>query len=211
VQLLILGTGLFALEVADLAAEIPGIEVAGFIENLEREKCGVALEGLPVHWVDDVGALASAHHAVCSLGTTHRVRFIEQVAALGMPFATVVHPTARISGRSEVGAGAIVSAGCIVGAHTHIGAHARLNRGVLVGHHTEIGDYATLQPGANIAGACRIGEGAYIGIGAIVLDRLSIGAHSVVGAGAVVTKDVAAKVQVFGVPARVVRTGVDGK
>lgn len=209
--LLILGTGLFALEVADLVSEIPGFRVASFVENMELGRCQEKLEGLPIHWVDDVAQLADSHWAVCSLGTTHRSRFIEQVAAHKMPFATLIHPTARVSSKSTIGAGTIVSVNVIIASYTRLGNHVRVNRGALIGHHTEIGDYVTIQPGANIAGACYIGEATYIGIGAIVLDRITIGSHSVVGAGAVVTKDVPDNVQVVGVPARIVKENISGR
>ena len=209
--LLILGTRTLAEEVADLAADTPGFRVAGFVENLDRERCREPLRGLPVHWIDDVRELARDHVAVCALATTKRRRFVEEAAALGLGFAMLVHPTAHVSGTTRIGAGSIVGAGAVVGARSSLGRHVLLNRGVLVGHHTEIGDYVTLQPGANVAGACRIGEGTYVGMGAVVLDHLSIGEGAVVGAGAVVTKDVPPHVQVVGVPARIVKEGVDGR
>lgn len=209
--LLVLGARIFAVEVADLVSEIPGFRVAGFVENMERERCRETLEGLPILWVDDIAALADSHWAVCSLGTTHRSRFIEQVAAYGIPFATLVHPSARISSRSFLGEGTLVSVGVVIASHTQLGRHVRVNRGALIGHHTVIGDYVTIGPGANIAGACRIGEATYIGIGAVVIDHITIGSHSVVGAGAVVTKDVPDNVQVVGVPARIVKENIQGK
>jgi acetyltransferase EpsM len=69
----------------------------------------------------------------------------------------------------------------------------------------------TISPGSNIAGRVSIGEGAYVSIGAIVLDRMTIGSHSVIGAGAAVTKDVAERVPVMGVPARVTKENIDGR
>jgi acetyltransferase-like isoleucine patch superfamily enzyme len=75
----------------------------------------------------------------------------------------------------------------------------------LIGHHVQIGDYTTISPGANIAGKCLIGNLCYIGMGAIILDGITIGDNSIVGAGAVVTKDVPERVQVVGVPARIVK------
>ncbi len=209
--LLILGTRTFAVEVADLVSEIPHLQVVGFVENLERERCQEALGGLPVYWVEDVARLAQSHRAVCALSTTHRSRFTEQAAAYGLRFATVVHPSARISAKTTVGEGTIVSAGAILASHSQVGRHVIVNRGALIGHHTEIGDYVSIQPGANIAGACHIGEAAYIGIGAIVIDHITIGAHSVVGAGAVVTTDVPDHVLVVGVPARIVKKNISGK
>ena len=210
-RLLILGTRSLAVEIADLASEIPGYRVVGFVENLERERCKEPLEGLPVHWVDEVTALAEDHWAVCGLATTHRNAFTDQVAALGMRFATLVHPTASLSASSSVGSGSIVSRGVMVAAHTHIGSHVFINRGVLIGHHTAIRDYTTIQPGANVAGCCEIEEAVFIGMGALVLDRIKLGAHSVVGAGSLVNRDVRAGVQVVGAPARIIKTGITGR
>jgi sugar O-acyltransferase (sialic acid O-acetyltransferase NeuD family) len=208
---LILGTRTLALEIADLVSDTPGLKVAGFVENMDRGRAADPLEGYPVHWVDDIGSLATDHLALCGLATTRRSLFVEQVAELGFEFATLVHPTARVSGRTSVEEGTIVSAGAIVGAYTELGAHVLVNRGALIGHHTRVGDFASIQPGANIAGACTIGRATYIGMGAVVLDHTSIGSDAVVGAGAVVVKDVPGNVQVTGVPARVVKEKIVGK
>ena len=71
-RLLILGTRTFAVEVADLASDVPDIIVDGFVENMDRDKVGTHLEQLPIHWIDDVATLADTHQAVCALSTTHR-------------------------------------------------------------------------------------------------------------------------------------------
>lgn len=210
-RLLILGTRTLAEEIADLATEIPEIRHVGYVENMEQSKAGGDIGGLPVHWVEEVSEMSGNHWAVCGLATTHRGRFVEQVAATGLRFTTLVHPSSRISTRSSIGEGTILSVNTVIAAHTTLGRHVLVNRGALIGHHTEIGDYVSIQPGANIAGLCRMGTGTYIGMGAVVIDGISIGAHSVVGAGAVVTKDVPDNVLVVGVPARVVKEGIAGK
>lgn len=206
--LVILGSHILSVEVADLA-EQAGWEVVAFIENLDRARCAERLEGLPVLWIEEVNALAGTHAAVMGLGTTRRSGFVDAVAATGIPFATVQHPSAVVSPRSEVGAGSVLSAQTVVGARSRIGRHVLLNRGATVGHHSEVGDFASVQPGAKIAGKCHVAAGAWIGIGATVVDRIAIGEGSVVGAGAVVTKDVPARVRVMGVPARVVAEGIE--
>ncbi len=210
-RVLILGTHLLAEELADLISEMPGWHVAGFVENLDPERCRQPLLGLPVYWIDAVGELAGDHQAVCGISTTHRVRFIEQARAQGLRFATLVHPSSRVSRTSRLGEGTLIGAGVQVAAHTTIGRFVFVNRGALVGHHTTIEDFATIQPGANVAGACHVGRCAWISMSACVLDRKTVGAHSIVGAGAVVTRDVPAHVQVTGVPARVVKEQVAGK
>lgn len=210
-KLIVLGTRVFAEEVADLVSDCPEYELTAFGENWERARCERPLLGLPIIWIDDLAPLAASHAAVCAIGTTHRSRFIEQVEALGFRFATIRHPTARVSRTSRLGPGTIVSAGVMVAAHTTLGRHVIVNRGSLIGHHTTIGDCVTISPGANIAGRVTIGDGTYVGMGAIVLDSLTIGCGAVIGAGSLVTRDVPDHVQVVGVPARVSRENVDGR
>ena len=210
-RLVILGTRVFAEEVADLVADCAEYELVAFGENWERSRCGSLLLGLPILWVDELAALAPTHVALCAIGTTRRAAFIRQVEAMGFRFATVRHPTARVSRTSTVGAGSILSVGVIVAAHTTIGGHVIVNRGSLIGHHTTVGHGVTISPGANIAGRITIGDGAYVGMGAIILDSLTIGRGSVIGAGSLVTRDVPDNVQVMGVPARITKEGVTGR
>lgn len=208
-RLVILGSHAFAEEVADIVQQAGAPELVGFVENWDRGRCAEPLLGLPVTWIDDAGPLAERHEAVCAIGTTKRDRFVEQAAGMGFSFAQVRHPTVVAAPSAAIGEGCILGAGTVVGAATRVGDHVILNRGVLVGHHTEIGDCVTVSPGANLAGRVTIGDKAYIGMGAIVLDDRTVGAGAIVAAGAVVTRDVPAHAQVVGVPARVVKEGVE--
>jgi sugar O-acyltransferase (sialic acid O-acetyltransferase NeuD family) len=207
---LILGARVYAREVADLISEVPELELKGFVENLDPERCGALLEGLPVYWVDELASLSATHWGLCAFGSTQRMGFVRQACGLGMRFATLVHPGARVSPRSTVDEGAIVCPGVQVASHSQIGAHTLISRGSLIGHDTEIGAGVTVAPGANIAGRCRIGAGSYIGMGAIVTEKLRIGEGAIVTAGSVVTRDVPDRVMVAGMPALVVKTNVEG-
>ena len=190
---------------ADVAACGDEYTLAGFVENWDRGRCGERLNGLPILWVDDLAERAPDHWVICSLGTTERWRFIEQVAAQGLRFATLAHPSVNLAPTSAIGEGTFLGPGVIVAAEARLGRHVRVNRGAMIGHHTTVGEYTTIQPGANIAGCCQIGVMACVGIGAIVTERIRIGSHSMVCAGAVVTKDVPDGVQAAGRPARGIR------
>jgi len=209
--LLILGTTQYALVFADAFSDLPQFQVTGFVENLDRQRCGQRHGGLPIHWVDDIPPLRETHAVICCLSTTHRDRYVQQVKELGFPFATLIHPTAMVSKKSTLAEGTSLNIGCIVAGFTRIGRYVQINRGVTIGHHTTIEDYVTIQPGVNIAGNCHLGPQTYIGIGATVVDGITIGAHSIIGAGSVVTRDVPDHVLVVGVPAKVVKEGIEGK
>jgi len=210
VSLVLLGTRTLAVELADVISEIPGYEVVAFIENMDPQRCREPLEGLPVLWVDALARMSGVQ-AVCGLATTHRGRYVDQVTALEVPFASLAHPTARVSRTAELGEGCFISPFANVSAHTILASQVFVNRGVLIGHHTRIGEYCTLQPGANIAGMVTIGQRTYIGMGAVIRDNITIGEGCVIGAGAVVTKDLPAHVLALGVPARIVEDNIEGK
>ena len=208
---LILGTRTLAVEVLDLISDMPGYEVTGFVENMNRELAGTELEGRPIYWIDDVPKFAGTHLGVCALSTTHRRAYVEQAAALGLRLGTFIHPTARVSSRARLGDGSFISAMAVIATHTTLGRCVFVNRGALIGHHTSIGDYCTIQPGANVAGTVTVGNDTYVGMGAVVLERHTIGQGCVIAAGAVVTHDLPDHVQVMGVPARIVKSDIEAK
>lgn len=209
-RLLVLGTTDFSSTVAVTAAAA-GYRVAGFVENLEPGRCAKPLAGLPVHWIDDVGPLAATHLTVCGLGTTRRSSFVEQAAAHGFRFASVVHPTAVVGRGVVLGEGCYVGVRSVVGDRTRIGGHALVLQGSLVGHDSALGRYCSLLMGANVGSGCEIGEATYVATGGVVVDGVRVGMRAVVSAGAVVEEEVPDRVQVVGVPARIVCEGIEGR
>lgn len=205
-KLVILGAGLFAEDAADTVRHAGGFDLLGFVEGLDRERCGRLLLGLPVFWHEDPDWLGKDVLAIAAIGSPKRRGLVEQVASLGIKFATVVHPSAYLAEGVVRGRGTMVGPGTMIAAGTVFDGQALVNRGVMIGHHVYIEKYVTISPGTSIAGRVRIGEGSFIGMGAIILDGITIGKNSVVGAGALVTKDVPDNVQVMGLPARIVKS-----
>jgi sugar O-acyltransferase (sialic acid O-acetyltransferase NeuD family) len=116
-------------------------------------------------------------------------------------YATVIHPSAIVAPEVQVEDGVQVLAGAIVQAGCRLGANVIVNTGARVDHDCIIDSHAHVAPGVTICGAVHVGTGAYIGAGATVIQGIRIGAGSVIGAGALVIRDIPQEAKVVGVPA----------
>jgi len=208
--LVILGAGTFALETLDIAETVGGFEPLAFAVSLERPAPGAQLAGLPIYFADDLPFSPTGCALVTGIASTQRRALVETMLARGYRFTSVIHPSAIISKRSTVGAGCVINPGVIIASNTVIDDHVILNRGSLIGHDNHLHSFVTVGPGANLAGGLSVGAGTYIGVGAVIRDHLSIGAGALVAAGAVVVKSVADNTQVGGLPAQVMKIGVNG-
>ncbi|HEY4185082.1 MAG TPA: acetyltransferase [Polyangia bacterium] len=137
-----------------------------------------------------------------------RARAAETLTRAGATLATVVHPSAVLSPRAEVGAGTVVFALAVLNVGARVGTGAIINSGAVVEHDVVIGDFAHVASNAALAGGARLGAQALLGTGANVLPACTIGDRSIVGAGAVVNRDVPTDVTVAGVPARLLESSV---
>ena len=201
-NLLILGAGTYAMEVAEMAEEAD-YQVIGFAVNVEpRPEPIQTLVGHPVWWLEDVGEFCRVCRTIAAIVSPERKGIINQAGERGFVFAHLIHPSAAVSPTAFVEFGTIISRQVAVGYRASIRSHVIINRGATIGHHCVLEAFSTVGPGANLAGRVVVGKGAVIGMGANVLEGRKIGEGAIVGAGAVVTRDVAPGAKVMGVPAR---------
>jgi sugar O-acyltransferase (sialic acid O-acetyltransferase NeuD family) len=195
-SLYLVGTGSFAVEVAEWASDA-GWSVAGFVELLDSSRVGTSIGGLQV--VDPAHPPGGARAAIALGGDRfeHRSRLGE-----GWDAATIVHSHAHVSRSAELAGGCVVGPGAVIGAEVAVGEHALISRGALVGHHARIGTFVSLLPGANVGGHAEIEDRATVGMSAAIANNVRVGPRSTIAAGAVVVSPVAAGVRVQGVPAR---------
>lgn len=105
-----------------------------------------------------------------------------------------------------------------------IGLGAKIGKGVILGYgglgvviheRTEIGDNVNIGTGVTIGGTSRkykvpiIGENSIISSGTKIIGPVSVGKNCIIGANAVVVDDIPDNCVAVGVPAKVIKTGIN--
>ncbi|HEY0970449.1 MAG TPA: acetyltransferase [Gemmatimonadales bacterium] len=209
-RVIVVGAGGHGRVVADLARTL-GLTVVGYADADERRLGAV---------VDSAGAavlLTQAELVACArgerewpcgvdtvaLGVGDNLARARLLAGLGTgAVATLVHPSAWVSGTATVGNGSVVLAGAVVNTDARLGNGTIVNSRATIEHDCVLEDGAHVSPGATLCGAVRVGAGSWIGAGAVIIPGRRVGAGCVVGAGAVVIRDVPDGATVAGNPAR---------
>lgn len=119
-----------------------------------------------------------------------RRQLFEKFKAKGYRFASVIHPSAVVSGDVKLGEGVQILAGTVVQAGSQIGENTILNTRVSVDHDCQIAAHVHVAPGATLCGGVRVASDVHIGTGACVVQGVRIGTGVLIGAGSVIVKDV---------------------
>ncbi len=202
-ELIILGAGPHAAEMADIVAAVnscsPRWRLRGFLSATAGAATGSPageLNGYPV-----LGTLADLPaYPAAEVLLEYGVRL---PAGAGNPVQSLVAPSAFVSRSARLGAGSVVYPHCFVGARAVLGERAFLLAGAIINHDVHLDSDVTVCSGATLAGGVRVERGAYLGQRCTVRQDLCVGADSLVGMGSVVTADVPPRAVVAGNPARV--------
>lgn len=202
-EVILIGAGAMAEEVADLAADM-GIFVRALIEGLDPNRAAPD-DPTPVLWVDEQGEFRPDLPVIPAIGSPKRWQLVDRLVSEGRLLATLIHPSSTISRSALIEPGCVIFPHVVIGARAHIGRGTILNRGSLIGHHTHLGDHVFVGPGANVAGKVVVGDRVHVGLAAVIRDGIQVEDDALIGAGAVVVDDVAGGTTVVGVPARPMR------
>ncbi len=193
--LAIFGAGGLGREVLVLTHQInedrPTWRLTGFYDDVQPAPD--ARLGLPyLGTTADLNAVSEPLHVTVAVGNSRsRAAVVARLTSPQLSFATLVHPGVACAPyqRVQLGAGCIISQGCILTTDIMLGRHVLLNLGCTIGHDAVLEDFCSLMPHANVGGAAHLAAGVYLGTNATVINQVRVGAHTIVGAGAVAVRN----------------------
>ena len=176
----------------------------GFVDDTpEKQQAGAW--GLPVFGRDALARHPQARVLAVPGGPQSYKMRAQIVGSLGLPsqrFATVIHPTARVSPLAKIGHGVLIMAGVVITSNAVIGNHVVVLPNSVIHHDAQIGDWTLIGSNVTVAGNTSIGDNCYIASGSSIMDGLTIGAGALIGLGSTVIRSAAAGSRIAGNPAR---------
>lgn len=188
-----------------------GQEVLGYLEDILGAECSekavfMVTSGVPDRTNLDIPVIhldefdPTQYLTVVAIGSPYSRRAVVEQLPSNTEYGTLIHPSAVVSKRAQIGVGTIIAPGCVVTASVQIGAHSHINYNSTISHDSVVGDYFTTGPGAHLNGNCTVGHGVYLGSNAAVKQRTQICSDVVIGMGGVVVKDIIETGTYVGVP-----------
>jgi sugar O-acyltransferase (sialic acid O-acetyltransferase NeuD family) len=182
----------------------PRYRLLAFIDDLP-EKHGKQFFGHPVRTREALRAWPEAHVLAVPGGpASFRLRR-SVIAGLDVAqnrFATVIHPSARVSPLATIGRNTLIMAGVVVTSNAVIGDHVCILPNTVIHHDVEIGSWTLLGANVTIAGSVVVEDNCYVASGTSIMNGLRVGAGALIGIGSNVIRAVAAGSVVAGNPAR---------
>lgn len=144
--------------------------------------------------------------AVVALGEPEfRSLLAEKLTDKSYRLATLIHPSAIIGTRAQIGVGTIICNRAFISCNTQIGTNVLIQPGACLFHDVTVGEHTVISAFASLAGHVKVGSRTYVGMNVPVREEVTIGSNTIVGMGAVVVKDIPDDVCAYGNPAKVVR------
>jgi sugar O-acyltransferase (sialic acid O-acetyltransferase NeuD family) len=207
-DIVLYGSGGMALEVVQLLEDIneaePTWNILGYIDDFRG---GQGADNPVVSGYKILGTREAVRHfdssvywVVAVSSPAAKKEIVDSLAPYHLRYATLIHPTAKISKNVTVGEGTMISYGCIVSVNAALGAHIYLNMRTVIGHDTVIRDFSTCLIDCVVAGNVLISEGVLLGSNCVIKEKKTIGKNAKISMGAAVFFDVEDNVAVMNRP-----------
>lgn len=139
----------------------------------------------------------------CSIGSVNTRRLVcEKLKKRGARFHTLIHKTASIQGKPNLGDGCLICAFALIGNETEIGENCLIQAFSVIGHDCKIGDYVRIDTHAVIVGGVVIKDRVTVHTSAVLNHKVIAEEESIIAACSFVIKKVKAGTTVMGNPAK---------
>jgi sugar O-acyltransferase (sialic acid O-acetyltransferase NeuD family) len=207
--LALVGGGGFGREILDIIDALN----AGESEDARIDVIGVWDDGKPdigllnayeVHHLGQVSdVLGLPAEVAVTVGVANPQTRRRIVSALGdRRRPALVHPTATMGRKVQLGQGVVVSSHVSIANHVVIDDDVHIGANSTIGHDCTLRSCVTVSPLVALSGNVLLGDGAFLGTGSSLNQGVIVGRDSVVGSGATVIRDVEPDTVVVGTPAR---------
>ncbi|HEX6292691.1 MAG TPA: biotin/lipoyl-containing protein [Herpetosiphonaceae bacterium] len=195
---LVLGAGLGAMQVVDILAHDPRVQVMGYLDD------NAALHGQTIYGLPVLGPSTLAEEwfragrcdaAIIAVSTSNRVRrrWYEQLKRCNMPLVNAIDPSARINRGVLLGEGNVICAFVHLGVETRLGNNNFISAYNSIDHHNLWGSHITTGPSVATSGCVQVGDDVKMGTGIFIQPHISIGQGALIASGAVLTQAVPAQ------------------
>ena len=178
--------------------------VIGFIDD-SQDKIGNEIASIPILSRTSIDKYKDAYILAVPgspLNYKNRIKIIEDLKVDISRFATIIHPSTRISKLSRIGYNILIMAGVVVTSNAILGNHICILPNTTIHHDVEIMDFSIICSGVSITGSVTIGKNCYIGSGTNIKNNTTIGDGAMVGIGSNVVTDLDKNKTYIGNPAR---------
>lgn len=189
------------IEDINTSKDIPSWNILGFIDDNLRALDGIGHGYRVIETIVDHNPKEDAFYACAIAFPDLKQKIVKLLKSKGAKFATIIHPSARVSKF------AVLGEGCVITPNSNVNTEAKIGNFVSVlasgiGHDAIVGDYSTLSGHVWVNGHVEIGNNVYMGCGSMVAPSKKIGDNSTVGIGSVVISNIRPNTKVFGNPAK---------
>ena len=206
-DLIILGTGVHAAEMAQIVARInavtPTWDLIGHIAP------GQTVETAEFYGTPVLGTRDTVEDYPRAMFVPDN-EFPKNLPVAPERLASLIDPSCFVHQTAEIGRGCVLYPGCFVGVRARLGDQVFCLANAIINHDDTIGARCVFAAGAILAGVVTVETDCYLGQGCMIRQSLRIGKGSRIGMGAVVVKDVGPGSVMVGNPARPLRRNESG-